>query len=76
MTSMSSVSKTVSCSNVLWLLMMLVGAAALSTMSASLILLLWSSTSLPASLILGLLSWLSLLMARVELIANATVLHT
>ena len=75
MASVSPVAYTVGCSNVLGLLMVLVGAAALSTVSASLVLLLRSRSPLPAPLGLGLVCWLWLLMARVELIANAAVLH-
>ena len=57
---------------VLWLLLMLVRASALVALSASLVLLLLASSSLPAPLVV---SWLRLLMARIELVADTAVLH-
>lgn len=60
-------------SNVLRLLLLLVRSG--GSLSVSLIPLLWSSTPLPASLGVSLSSWLWLLVAGVELIANTTVLH-
>lgn len=60
-------------SNVLRLLLLLVRSG--GSLSVSLVPLLWSSTPLPASLGVSLSSWLWLLVAGVELIANTTVLH-
>lgn len=67
--------QAVGCPDVLRLLVMLVGAAALASLSVSLVLLLWTSSSLPASLVVALVSCLRLLMAGIELVANAAVLH-
>ena len=58
--------------DVLRLLVLLIGSCALSV---PLVPLLWSRTPLPASLGVSLRCWLRLLVAGVELIANAAVLH-
>lgn len=73
--SVSPVTKTVGRSNVLRLLLMLVRASALVALSTSLVLLLLASSSLPAPLVMSLVGWLRLLMARIELIADTAVLH-
>ena len=72
---MSPVTETVGRTNVLRLLLMLVRATSLVALSASLVLLLLSRSSLPAPLVVSLVGWLRLLMARIELIADTAVLH-
>ena len=72
---MSPVAKAMGRSYVLGLLLMLVRATALVALSTSLVLLLLASSSLPAPLVMSLVGWLRLLMARIELIADTAVLH-
>ena len=73
MASVSPVTEAVGRTYVRRLLLMLVRAAALVALSASLVLLLLAS--LPAPLVVSLVGWLGLLMARIELIADTAVLH-